>query len=136
MAAIAIAVVVAVIGGAAATMLRKAPQVTPAKSTPITSSILAAQPPGRVALNAFPWAEVTSIRNVATGAVVDVQQPLVTPAPVELAPGTYEITLANPAFRAPVVRKIDVKSGEEQQLDVQFADAASATLPRLDGVAQ
>jgi serine/threonine-protein kinase len=134
--AIAIALSVAVIGGAAVTMLRKVPQAAPAK--PITSSVLpiASQTPGRVAVNAFPWGEVTSIRNVDSGAAVNVQSPVVTPAPVELAPGTYEITLSNPAFAKPVVRRVEVKSGEEQMLDVQFADASSATLPRLDGVSQ
>ena len=74
--------------------------------------------PGRVALNAFPWGEVTSIRNVANGATIELKSPFVTPAPVDLAPGTYEITLSNPAFRSPITRKVDVKAGQEQLVNV------------------
>jgi hypothetical protein len=74
---------------------------------------------------------VTSIRNVANGATVDLK--VVTPAPVDLAPGTYEITLSNPAFRSPITRKVDVKAGEEQLVNVQFADPSTATLPPLSG---
>jgi len=89
--------------------------------------------PGRVALNAFPWGEVTSIRNVANGATIEMKTPFVTPAPVDLAPGTYEITLSNPSFRSPITRKIDVKAGQEQVVNVAFTDPSTATLPQLGG---
>jgi len=89
--------------------------------------------PGRVALNAFPWGEVTSIRNVANGSTIELKAPFVTPAPVDLAPGTYEITLSNPAFRSPITRKVDVKAGQEQLLNIAFADPATATIPQLAG---
>ena len=115
----------------AAVMLRKKEPVA-AKTTPITASVVSAAP-GRVAINAFPWGEVTSIRNVGNGAAIDLKSPFVTPAPVDLAPGTYEITLSNPSFRSPITRKVDVKAGEEQLVNVQFADPATATLPQLAG---
>jgi hypothetical protein len=102
------------------------------KTTPITASVVSAAP-GRVAINAFPWGEVTSIRNVGNGATIDLNSPFVTPAPVDLAPGTYEITLSNPSFRSPITRKVDVKAGEEQLVNVEFADPATATLPPLAG---
>ena len=82
---------------------------------------------------AFPWAEVTSIRNVSNGATIELKAPFVTPAPVDLAPGTYEITLSNPAFRSPITRTVDVKAGQEQLINVAFADPATATLPQLGG---
>ena len=84
--------------------------------------------PGRVAINAFPWGEITSIRNVASGKVETIQ-PTVTPAPLDLAPGKYEITLTNPAFGAPIVKVVDVRAGEEQLIQIQFADSESAKLP-------
>ena len=84
--------------------------------------------PGRVAINAFPWGEITSIRNVASGKLETIQ-PTVTPAPLDLAPGRYEITLTNPAFGAPIVKVVDVRAGEEQLIQIQFADPESAKLP-------
>jgi hypothetical protein len=98
-----------------------------------TSTPPVAAAPGRIALNAFPWGEVTSIRNVANGSTVEMKAPFVTPAPVDLAPGTYEITLSNPAFRSPITRKVEVKAGQEQLVNVAFADPATATLPQLGG---
>ena len=92
--------------------------------------------PGRVALNAFPWGEVTSIRNVTSGAAVELKAPFVTPGPIDLAPGTYEITLSNPSFRSPITRRVAVKAGEEQLINVQFADAATAAVPRFEGASQ
>jgi serine/threonine-protein kinase len=84
--------------------------------------------PGRVAINAFPWGEVTAIKNVTSGKIEAIQ-PTVTPAPLDLAPGKYEITLSNPAFRSPITRVVDVRAGEDQLLNVHFTDPASAKLP-------
>ena len=89
-----------------------------------------------MALNAFPWGEVTSIRNVTSGAAVELKAPFVTPGPIDLAPGTYEITLSNPSFRSPITRRVAVKAGEEQLINVQFADAATAAVPRFEGASQ
>ena len=65
---------------------------------------------------------------MTSGKLESIQQ-TVTPAPVELAPGKYEITLSNPAFQAPITRVVDVRPGEEQMLNVQFTDPAAAKLP-------
>ena len=133
---IAFLLALVVIAAAAVIMLRKRePAVTTTTTTATTKPVAASVVPiaqGRIALNAFPWGEVTSIRNVANGATVDLK-PLVTPTPVDLAPGTYEITLSNPAFRSPITRKVDVKPGEEQIVNVQFVDPSTATLPPLSG---
>jgi hypothetical protein len=126
---IVIAIVLVAAGAIAAFLLRKPAPIEPRKTEPARVAVA----PGRVALNAFPWAEVTSIRNVANGATVEMKAPFVTPAPVDLAPGTYEITLSNPAFRSPITRKVDVKAGQEQLINVAFADPATATLPQLVG---
>jgi serine/threonine-protein kinase len=84
--------------------------------------------PGHVAINAFPWGEITAIKNLASGKLETIK-PAVTPAPLDLAPGRYEITLSNPAFGAPIMRVVDVHAGEELLVNVQFADPASAKLP-------
>lgn len=112
---------------------------TPEAASPpvVVAPAVVAVVPGRVALNAFPWGEVTSIRNVANGATVDLKAPFVTPAPIDLAPGTYEITLSNPSFHAPITRRVEVKAGQEQLINVQFADPATATVPRFfEGISQ
>lgn len=126
------AVVAAAIGVFAVMMHDKTPSTPP--QTAATSLVPAAQ--GRVALNAFPWGEVTSIRNIASGSTVDLKAPVVTPTPIDLTPGTYEITLSNRSFRSPITRKVEVKAGEEQLVNVQFADPATATLPNFEGTSQ
>jgi serine/threonine-protein kinase len=127
---IVLVLVISVLAVGAAVLVRKFQAVeTPNKIAPPPVAVA----PGRIALNAFPWGEVTSIRNVANGATIELKAPFVTPAPVDLAPGTYEITLSNPAFRSPITRKVDVKAGEEQLINVAFIDPATATLPQLGG---
>ncbi len=83
-----------------------------------------------MAINAFPWGEITAIKNVSSGNL-EPMQPTVTPAPIDLPQGRYEITLSNPAFQAPITRVVDVRAGEEQLLNVHFADPATAKLPSL-----
>jgi hypothetical protein len=84
--------------------------------------------PGHIAINAFPWGEITSVKNIASGKLESIEN-VVTPAPLDLAPGRYEITLSNPAFGAPIVKVVDVRAGEDQLVNVQFADPGSAKLP-------
>jgi hypothetical protein len=127
---IVLALVVSALAVGAAVLVRK---YQAAESSKKIVALPIAPAPGRIALNAFPWGEVTSIRNVANGATIELKAPFVTPAPVDLAPGTYEITLSNPAFRSAITRKVDVKAGEEQLINVAFADPATATLPQLGG---
>lgn len=130
-AAAAGAIVVAVIAGS---LLISRPEPAPlAAPAPVAAKPEAA--PGSLAVNAFPWGEVRSIRNLTRGVAVPLKEPLITPAPIELAPGKYEITLSNPAFASPILRVVDLRAGEHQRLSVQFIDPASATLPQF-GVRQ
>jgi len=127
---IVLVLVASALAVAAAVLVRKYQATEVTKEIPPPAVAVA---PGRVALNAFPWGEVTSIRNVANGATIEMKSPFVTPAPVDLAPGTYEITLSNPAFRSPITRTVEVKAGQEQLINVAFADPATATLPQFGG---
>ncbi|MEA2235976.1 MAG: eukaryotic-like serine/threonine-protein kinase [Thermoanaerobaculia bacterium] len=132
-----IVVVAALAGLIAAAIVNRYRSVAERNAVTETAAVSTATPAsaaqGRVALNAFPWGEVSSIRNVATGSEIDLKEKVVTPASVDLSPGTYEITLSNPSFRSPVTRKIEVKPGEEQLVNLQFADPATASLPRFEG---
>jgi serine/threonine-protein kinase len=99
-------------------------------------SSIAGVTPGHLGINAYPWAMVTSIRDVRSGRSVALEKPLVTPAPIDLAPGRYEVTLSNPDFPEPIVKTVEVKAGEEQMLHVPFADASKLALPPLAGTVQ
>jgi len=90
----------------------------------------------RLGINAFPWGQVMGIRNVASGENVALHGPVVTRAPIELAPGTYEITLTNPKYPQPLRRTVLLRPGEEQDINVAFVDPSSVSLPRFDGAAR
>jgi serine/threonine protein kinase len=120
------AVLIAVITGIALWQRRPAPQ--PAKPVVVARA--------RLGINAFPWGEVTNIRNVDSGEAVALSAPVVTPAPIDLAPGTYEITLTNPKYPQPLRKTVSLRPGEEQAINVTFVDPSSVSLPRFDGAAQ
>ena len=87
---------------------------------------------GHVGINAFPWANVTSIRNLDNGATIELQGTLVTPAPIDLAPGRYEITLSNPAFRQSVTQTVEVRANKESTVTARFQDPTQVALPRFE----
>jgi hypothetical protein len=115
-----------------AAMLRNRSDPPTAAPRRVEASIVAIAP-GHLGINAYPWANVTSIRNVDSGRPVTLKAPLVTPAPIDLAPGRYEVTLSNPAYSEPIVKTVEVKAGRDQLLHVPFADASRLALPNLVG---
>jgi serine/threonine protein kinase len=110
-----------------------APPVVQAAAVPRPAIASPIQQPGRLALNAFPWATVTSIRNLDNNESVEIGASLVTPAPVDLAPGRYEVTLSNPRYRKPITRTVSIASGADETLTVHFTDPSSASLPDFGG---
>jgi serine/threonine-protein kinase len=94
---------------------------------------VAAATPGYLAINAFPWARVASIRNLDNGESIDIGAKLLTPATVDVAPGRYELTLTNPEHPRAITRTITVANGEEKALTVNFVDPARAVLPDFGG---
>jgi serine/threonine protein kinase len=82
-------------------------------------------------INAFPWGEVRSIRNLSSGKTVELAERLLTPAPIDLAPGRYEITLSNPAFKQPLLRTVNLRAGEQQMVTLEFANPETVTLPHF-----
>jgi tRNA A-37 threonylcarbamoyl transferase component Bud32 len=89
--------------------------------------------PGHLAINAFPWATVASIRNLDNGEAVDIGAKLVTPAMVDVAPGRYELTLTNPDHPRVITRTVTVPDGQDATLTVHFVDPARAVLPDFGG---
>jgi hypothetical protein len=84
---------------------------------------------GRLGINAFPWANVTSVRNLDNGESVEIGANVVTPAPLDLAPGRYEVTLSNPNFPRTISRTVSIQPGQDATVSVSFSDPASAPLP-------
>jgi hypothetical protein len=64
---------------------------------------------------------------------VEIGRDLVTPAPVDLAPGRYEVTLTNPKFAKPITREVIIASGGDATLTVHFTDPYSVSLPDFGG---
>ncbi len=121
--AAAAAVVIAVI----AVIIARKPELAPVDVTP--KSIATAH----LGVNAFPWAEVTSVRNLADGRSLAIAQHLVTPAPFDLPPGKYELTLQNPQFQNPITQTVELKAGQDRLVTVQFADPRKVELPQFEG---
>jgi len=106
-----------------------AQQIAQAAVLPVAQNAPAVEQQGRLAVNAFPWATITNIRNLESGDTIETN--LVTPAPVELAPGRYEVTLTHPEHARAIVRTVTIEPDRDTALNVQFADADS--LPDFGG---
>jgi len=107
-------------------------------STMTATTTMSSAPPipvaqGHLGINAFPWARVTSVRNLDNGQSVDIGTDLVTPAGLDLAPGRYEITLSNPDYPKAITRTVSLEAGAEAPLWVNFSDGASASVPDFGG---
>jgi serine/threonine-protein kinase len=126
-----VVVLLALLGGAFMIFNRHGKEPVRPQPQPVKQAAAAVVPTtrGRVAINAFPWAEVTSVRNADTGESVDIGTSLITPAPLDLAPGRYEITLRNPQFPKAITKTVDVRAEDDATVSVQFSDPANAPLP-------
>jgi tRNA A-37 threonylcarbamoyl transferase component Bud32 len=125
---VAIAAVVVLVLAIGAWLLTRAPKPIPPEPKPAIAAAAA-----HLGINAFPWANVTAIRNVDNGQNIDLASPLVTPVPVDLAPGRYEVTLENPNFEKTITKTVSIAAGADQTLNVQFADPANVALPDFGG---
>jgi len=129
------AAAVVVVAGIIGIYVRQDPPPVVQKPVQAQTSIIVPATTGRLAINAFPWATVTSIKNVTNGEDVKIDE-LITPAPIDLSPGKYEITLSNPSFRKPITRVVEVAAGRDALLNVAFSDPANASLPSFQGGAR
>ncbi|HVE72158.1 MAG TPA: hypothetical protein VNI54_12385, partial [Thermoanaerobaculia bacterium] len=102
-----------------------------------TTTVAAIEPipsaPGHLGINAYPWANVTSVRNLDNGESVDIGPNVVTPAALDLAPGRYEVTLSNPDYPRPITRRVTLAAGADAPLWVNFTDGRSASVPDFGG---
>jgi hypothetical protein len=100
------------------------PPVVPAPvpdPIPASSNVTVAAPvadPGRLVINAFPWAQVTSVVN-AQG-VEQLSGTGETPLMLSLSPGTYKVSLSNPYSKKTVVLDANVATGETSRLQAEL----------------
>jgi hypothetical protein len=131
------AMVVLVLVAAGWLLSRKDPVATPAPATQTATTSAAVAAPevpaaaARLAINAYPWAKVTNIRNLDNGQDVELGSALETPVPVDLPPGRYAVTLSNPNFDEPITRTVSVEAGRDETLNVPFTDPNRAALPNF-----
>jgi hypothetical protein len=90
-----------------------APSASPAGS----NATAAAAAAGYLAIDVEPWAEVTAVRDAATGKMVALKSEAghagpTTPVVLDLPPGRYEIVLRNPDYPETTVRDLEVVSGQ------------------------
>lgn len=135
----AIVAVLVIAVGIGAWMMRKndVPPVTKPVVKAAAAAVVVPPPPvaaaAHLGINAFPWATVTRVRNIDSGVDVAMNGSLMTPAPLELPAGRYEVTLSNPQFSKPITQTVEVAAGEERTIDVHFADPSQAPLPKFGG---
>lgn len=104
-------------------------ETNPSSSNPSDNQIESPQPPsdtgpepnpaprpGYVAVDIHPWGEIQSIRNTATGQLINLPPNPVTPIKLSLPPGEYEMTITHPSASSPLVRRFQVQ--EDQVVNV------------------
>lgn len=97
--------------------------MTPPAPAPVppSSSVTVAAPvkdPGRLVINAFPWAQVTSV--VDAQGSEQLSGTGETPLVLSLAPGAYKVSLSNPYSKRTVVLDANVVAGETTRLQAEL----------------
>jgi serine/threonine protein kinase len=109
------------------TMTPPLPAAVPAPVPPGSSVTVAAAAvdPGQLLINAFPWAQVTSVLDAA--GVEQLSGAGETPLMLSLSPGTYRVSLSNPYSKKSVVLDATIAAGETARLQAELdrVDAAS-----------
>ena len=124
----ALAVVVIGIGIVLAIALRDRPDSVEPVAEPPSAPAAAAQP-GRIALNAFPWAEIVEITRIDTGERVEIERPATTPFAIDLPPGRYRIAMSHPDSPGTRTQEIEVKSGHTVPIMMQFRAGSGTDYP-------
>ena len=88
--------------------------------------------PARVGLHAYPWGELTGVKSLGSGEAVSLGETMVTPASLELPPGSYELTMKGPDGQA-LVLPVELSAGEIELVTFQFRKAAANEYPDFGG---
>lgn len=120
----AAALVVLGVGGVL--LLRPAPAPAPPAATPPPAG-----PDASLALDAFPWGRIVSIREVRSGSRLAALEGLATPRRLSLPPGRWEVSIASGV--GPEVRTltVDLAPGASRTESISFT-TPEAALPLLE----
>ncbi|MGK2858505.1 MAG: hypothetical protein ACSLFQ_14995, partial [Thermoanaerobaculia bacterium] len=88
--------------------------------------------PARLGLHAYPWGELSSVKNLDSGQAVGLAESMVTPASLELPPGRYELTMNGPDG-TPLVMPVELTAGEVELVTFQFRKAVANEYPDFGG---
>lgn len=122
----AAAIIVVVIFG----ILEKAKSQGRVTTGTVVASTMPPAQMARLGINAYPWGEVLSIRNLDNGKPIEMSDRIVTPAGLDLPAGKYEIVVSNPSF-APSTQVVTLSQGATETVMVQFEKAKD--FPPLEG---
>jgi hypothetical protein len=86
-------------------------------AAPVAPPIAPAAQGGFLAIDAEPWAEITSIRDLGSGKTIPLAvEPghagPTTPVALDLAPGRYEIVLRHPDYAEVTLRDVQIQAGQ------------------------
>ncbi len=108
-------------------MMRKEGDV-PTVASPVMASMTGQSiVGGELALNAFPWGEVTEIREIHSGKTVPATG-TVTPVTLQLSPGTYRIVVRHPTF-GEKVETVSIRAGGTQTMNLQLMSGDRSIVP-------
>lgn len=131
----AVLILAALVGGAM--FLRRgtssgAGVTVPSEGGAVTSPVTPIRQ-GHIALNAFPWGEVVSIKDIASGKTVELRERLITPTmPIDLPAGQYEVVLSNPRFPKPVTEAFTVEAGESKTVMIELESVTPSAYPNFE----
>lgn len=128
----AVATIVTLIVIAAFVMTRTSREEEPPPPSQVNVAGIVTPASATLALNAYPWGRVATVRDIKRGSEVKVGD-VVTPALIQLPPGEYEVTVTHPSYAEPIVQRVALADGARRELQVAFADAAAAPLPDFGG---
>lgn len=127
----ALAATVAVLGGGVAGVLLLKDRLFPSSPPTLPEHAAgaagsAAKAAGTLVIHAIPWAEVAEIRS-ASGELIPVPEPGVTPLAVQVPPGSYTVSLRNPLLGKHGSATVEVRQGQTLRCQVG--------IEQLDGAA-
>ncbi|MGQ0798892.1 MAG: protein kinase domain-containing protein [Pseudomarimonas sp.] len=91
---------------------------------------------GVLVLNAFPWANIESVVEQASGRPIKLPTDSATPLALPLPAGTYRVTFRHPDSRQPVVRVAGLEAKKTQQVSASFPTIKADDYLRRAGYAR
>lgn len=102
-------------------------EVPPETVVPASAVVPLSAAKSGIALNAFPWGEVTEIRELGSGRITPTGG-AVTPATFSVAPGRYRLVVKHPEF-GERTETVEVLAGGMREVNLELTDPESVKMP-------